>query len=125
VGRASNQKKKRRQGIGASREEFESQRALEQLTWAARKLSDIFGARNEHRAAVSRIWWRGAEPEVAEVPSWPENSAGNRFFDASQMKDYATAPRLATAEIPSAEDFAADSGNWHVAVSGLARKQGC
>ena len=31
------------------------------------------------------------------------------------------APRLATAEIPSAEAFAADSGHWDIAVSALIR----
>jgi hypothetical protein len=37
------------------------------------------------------------------------------------MKKFAVAPRLATAEIPSAEAFAADSGHWDIAVSALIR----
>jgi hypothetical protein len=37
------------------------------------------------------------------------------------MREYAVAPRLATAEIPSAEAFAADSGHWDIAVSALIR----
>jgi hypothetical protein len=37
------------------------------------------------------------------------------------MKQYAVAPRLATAQIPSAEAFAADSGHWDIAVSALIR----
>ena len=37
------------------------------------------------------------------------------------MKQYAVAPRLATAEIPSAEAFAADSRHWDIAVSALIR----
>ena len=37
------------------------------------------------------------------------------------MRKYAVAPRLATAEIPSAEAFAADSGHWDIAVSALIR----
>ncbi|HET7016894.1 MAG TPA: hypothetical protein VFI65_23425 [Streptosporangiaceae bacterium] len=121
MGRASNQKKRRRQGIGVPRADIESQRALEQLAWAARELSGIFEARSEHREAVRSSWWRGAEPEAAEVPSWPEGSAGDRFLEASRIKEYAVAPRLATAEIPSAEAFAADSGNWDIAVSALIR----
>ena len=62
MGKASNQKKKRRQGTGVSRADLESQRALEQLARAAQKLGGIFEARREHLAAVSRSWWRGAEP---------------------------------------------------------------
>ena len=121
MGKASNQKKKRRQGTGVSRADLESQRAVEQLARAAQKLSSMFEARREHVAAVSRYWWRGAEPEAAEVPDWAEGSAGDRFFENSRMKQYAVAPRLATAEIPSAEAFAADSGHWDIAVSALIR----
>lgn len=121
MGKASNRKKKRRQGTGTSRADLEHQRALKQLARAAQEFSDMFRARREHLAAVSRSWWRGAEPEAAEVPKWPEDSAGDRFFGGSHMSEYAAAPRLATAEIPSADAFAADSGNWEVAVSALIR----
>ena len=116
MGKASNQKKKRRQGTGASRADPERQRAWEQLALAAQKLNSMFQARKEHLAAVSRSWWRGAEPEAAEVPDWTEGSAGDRFFENSRMKTYAVAPRLATAEIPSAGAFAADSGHWNIAA---------
>jgi hypothetical protein len=81
MGKASNQGKKRRQGTGASRADLEGQRALEQLARGAQKLGGMFEARREHLAAVSRSWWRGAEPEAAEVPSWAEGSAGDRFFE--------------------------------------------
>jgi hypothetical protein len=121
MGKASSQKKKRRQGTGATRADLEGQRALEQLARAAQKLNSTFEARKEHLAAVSRSWWRGPEPEAAEVPSWAEGSAGDRFFEGSRMKKYAVAPRLATAEIPSAEAFAADSGHWDIAISALIR----
>jgi hypothetical protein len=121
MGKASNQKKKRRQGIGPSRAELLSQRNLEQLARAARDISTMFAKRREHRAAVGRIWWRGGEPEAADIPTWAEGSAGERFFGDTKMKEYAVAPRLATAEIPSAEAFAADSGNWDAAVSALIR----
>ena len=121
MGKASNRKKKRRQGIGVSRADLESQRALKQLARAAQKLGGMFEARREHLAAVSRSWWRGAKPEAAEVPNWAEGSAGDRFFEDSRMKKYAVAPRLATAKIPSAEAFAADSGHWDIAVSALIR----
>src|SRR6266567_2220077 len=122
MGKASNQKKKkRRQGTGVSRADLESQRALKQLARAAQKLGGMFEARREHLAAVSRSWRRGAEPEAAEMPDWAEGSAGDRFFEDSRMKKYAVAPRLATAEIPSAEAFAADSGHWDIAVSALIR----
>jgi hypothetical protein len=121
MGKASNQKKKRRQGIGPSRADLESQRNLEQLARAARDISTMFAKRREHRAAVGRIWWRGGEPEPADIPTWAEGSAGERFFGDTKMKEYAVAPRLATAEIPSAEAFAADSGNWDAAMSALIR----
>ena len=121
MGKASNQKKKRRHGVGASRADLEGQRALEQLARAAKSLSSMFEARREHLSAVSRFWRRGAEPEAAEVPNWAEGSAGDRFFGGSRMKEYAVAPRLATAEIPSTEAFAADTGHWDVAVSALIR----
>ena len=48
-----------------SRADLEGQRALEQLARAAKKLGGMFEARKEHLAAVSRSWWRGAEPEAA------------------------------------------------------------
>ena len=86
MGKASNRKKKRRQGTGTSRADLEGQRALEQLARAAQKLGGIFEARREHLAAVSRSWRRGAEPEAAEVPNWAEGSAGDRFFEGSRMK---------------------------------------
>ena len=121
MGKASNQKKKRRQGIGTPRADLEGQRALERLSRAAKSLSGMFEARQDHLAAVRRLWWRGVEPEAAEVPNWAEGSAGDRFFADSRMKKYAVAPRLATAEIPSAEAFAADSGHWDTAVSALIR----
>lgn len=121
MGKASNRKKQRRQGAGVSRADLDRQRALEQLSRVAQDLSIMFKAKGERLAAASRFWWRGAEPEAAEVPSWAEGSAGDRFFDESRMKEYAVAPRLATAEIPSAEAFAADSGHWHVAVLALIR----
>jgi hypothetical protein len=121
MGKASSQKKKRRQGIGASRADLEGQRAWEQLALAAQRLNSMFEVRKEHLAAVSRSWWRGAEPEAAEVPNWAEGSVGDRFFENSRMTTYAVAPRLATAEIPSAEAFAADSGHWDIAVSALIR----
>src|ERR1019366_8464337 len=121
MGAASNQKKKRRQGTGASRADLEGQRAWEQLARAAHALNSMFEVRKEHLAEVRRSWWRGPEPEAAEVPDWAEGSAGARFFANSRMKKYAVAPRLATAQIPSAEAFAADSGHWDIAVSALIR----
>lgn len=121
MGKASNRKKKRRQGTGTSRADFENRRALEQMAWAAKELGGIFEARKEHLAAVSRSWWCGAEPEAAEVPDYAEGSAGFRFFGGSRMKEYVVAPRLATAKVPSSEDFATDSGHWDVAVSALIR----
>lgn len=121
MGKASSRKKSRRQGTGASRADLEGQRTWEQLALAAQKLNSMFEARKEHLATVSGFWWRGAEPEAAEVPDWAEGSVGDRFFGNSRMKQYAVAPRLATAEIPSAEAFAADSGHWDIAVSALIR----
>jgi hypothetical protein len=44
----------------------------------------MFEARKEHLVAVSRSWWRGAEPEAAEVPDWAEGSAGDRFSEARE-----------------------------------------
>jgi len=121
MGRASNRKKQRRQGTGVSRAGTKSQPALQQLAQAAHELGAILEARKQHLAVVSRAWWRGGEPAAAEVPTWAEGSAGDRFFDDSRMKGHAVAPRLATAQIPSAEAFAADSGHWEIAVSALIR----
>lgn len=104
-----------------SRVDPEGQPALQQLARAAHELGAILEGRKQHLAVVGRAWWRGGEPEAAEVPTWAEGSAGDRFFDDSRMKGYAAAPRLATAQIPSAQDFAADSGHWEVAVSALIR----
>src|SRR5260370_17652364 len=121
MGKASREKKEGGGGSGGSGAELESQRGLKQLARAAQELGGMFEARREHLAAVSRSWRRGAEPEAAEMPDWAEGSAGDRFFEDSRMKKYAVAPRLATAEIPSAEAFAADSGHWDIAVSALIR----
>src|SRR6266581_6758528 len=71
MGKASNQKKKRRQGTGVSRADLESQRALKQLARAAQKLGGMFEARREHLAAVSRSWRRGAEPEARRCRTGP------------------------------------------------------
>jgi hypothetical protein len=55
------------------------------------------------------------------VPNWADGSAGYRFFAESQIMQYAVAPRLAAAQIPSVEAFAADTGHWSIAVSALIR----
>lgn len=44
MGNASNQKKKRRQGVGVSRADLETQRFLEQLARAAQDFKDTFEA---------------------------------------------------------------------------------
>lgn len=81
----------------------------------------MFEARRERLAAASRSWRRGGEPDAAEVPKWAEDSAGDRFFGGSQMDEYAVAPQLATAQIPSADAFAEDPAHWEIAVSALIR----
>ncbi len=53
MGKASNQKKKRRQGTGVSRADLEGQRAWEQLARTAQKLNSMFEVRKEHLAAVA------------------------------------------------------------------------
>jgi hypothetical protein len=54
MGKASNRKKQRRQGTGASRADLDRQRALEQLARAAQSLSNMFEARREHLAVLGR-----------------------------------------------------------------------
>jgi hypothetical protein len=107
--------------MGVSRADLDSQRALQQLARAAYEFGATLEARKQHLALVSRSWWGGGESAAAQVPTWAEDSAGDRYFDDSRMRECAVAPRLATAQIPSAEAFAADSGHWDVAVSALVR----
>src|SRR5260370_28759421 len=74
MGKASNQKKKRRQGTGVSRADLESQRALKQLARAAQKLGGMFEARREHLAAVSPSRRPGAQAGAPESPALAQGS---------------------------------------------------
>jgi hypothetical protein len=119
MGKASRRKAQRRQGIGQSRTELEKARVLRKVQAGLTRWQDRWRAEKEAVALARSQWLEGVQHEAAVVPTWPEGSAGARF--ANQMREYAEAPRLATAVIPSPEAFAADSAHWAVAADALVR----
>src|SRR5260370_8479953 len=93
MGKASNQKKKRRQGTGVSRADLESQRALKQLARAAQKLGGMFEARRGHLAAVSRSWGGGARPGHPGRQDLDQGSGAHPVFANLPMNKESPAPR--------------------------------
>jgi hypothetical protein len=117
----SNRKKLRRHGGDPLGGKAVSQEAMLQVLAGFRAMSDEMQARGEFRAAARRAWCGGMDPVPAELPCWPEDSLGDRFFSGMLLADAMKAPALVTAAIPGARVVAADSAHWNVAVSVLVR----
>lgn len=117
----SNRKKLRRHGGTSLGGKAVSQEAMLQLLAGFQAMSDEMQARDELRAAARRAWCGGKDPVLAELPCWPEDSLGDRFFSGILLADAMKAPSLATATMPAPRVIAADSAHWNVAVSVLVR----
>jgi hypothetical protein len=117
----SNRKKLRRHGGTSLGGQAVSQEAMLQLLAGFQAMSDRMQDRDELRAAARRAWCGGNDPVPAELPDWPEDSLGDRFFSGMLLADAIKAPSLSTAAMPAPRVIAADSAHWNVAVSVLVR----
>jgi hypothetical protein len=61
------------------------------------------------------------DPGPAELPYWPEDSLGDRFFSGRLLEEAAEAPCLMTAVMPNARLIAAEPAHWNIALSVLVR----
>jgi hypothetical protein len=97
-----------------------SQQAMLQILARLQAMSDELQVRCKLRAAARRAWC-GQDPAPAELPCWPEDSAGDRFFSGMMLDEAMKAPCLATAVMPDARVIAAEPARWNVALSVLVR----
>ncbi len=84
-------------------------------------MRDMFEAEEERKDRARKAWCGGVKPRQATVPSWREDSVGDRFFSVSDVTDAARAPVLADAELPTARQLEKNSTLWAVEVSALVR----
>ena len=123
MGRASNRKKAQRQAGPGSRQARPDPRPSAvppQLVFGLEAIVEEARVRVERQHAARRAWYGDAEPMPAELPSWPENSLGDRFL-IGYLGEAQDAPSLLTAEVPDATVIAADPAHWNIAVSALIR----
>jgi hypothetical protein len=116
----SNRKKLPGPGGNASGGNAASQQAMLQILAGLQAMSDEMQARCKLRAAARRAWC-GKDPAPAELPCWPEESLGDRFFSSMMLDEAMKAPCLVTAAMPDARVIAADPAHWNVAISVLVR----
>jgi hypothetical protein len=109
VGKASRKKGQRRQGAGQSRADFELRRSFARLE------------ANPSPALAAHAWGGGSKPEPAAIPTWPDDSVGDRFFSTRGIADAAGAPAIMGAALPTPGEMAATSELWVVAASALVR----
>ncbi|HXL18487.1 MAG TPA: hypothetical protein VN961_13315, partial [Streptosporangiaceae bacterium] len=109
VGKASRKKGQRRQSVGQSRAEFELRHSFARLE------------ANPSPALAAHAWSGGSKPEHAAIPKWPDDSAGDRFFNTQGTADAAEAPPIVGTTLPTPEEMAATSELWVVATSALVR----
>ena len=108
VGKASRKKGQRRQGAGQSRTDFELRRSFARLE------------ANPSPALAAHVW-SGGKPEPAAIPTWPDDSVGDRFFSTRGIADAAGAPAIVGATLPLAGEMAAIPELWVAAASALVR----
>jgi len=116
----SNRKKPPGPAGNASEGTAASRQAMPQVLARLQAMSDELQARCKLRAAARRAW-RGQDPAPAQLPCWPEDSAGDRFFSGMMLDEAMKAPCLATAVMPDARVIAAEPAHWNVALSVLVR----
>jgi hypothetical protein len=109
AGTASRNKGQRRQGAGQSRADFELRRSSARLE------------ANPGPALAAHARGGGSRPEPAAIPKWPDDSAGDRFFNTQGIADAAETPPTAGATLPAPEETAATSEPWVVATNALVR----
>jgi hypothetical protein len=126
VGRASKRKKVQRQagpGSRQARPDPPPSAAPAELFFGLDDLDDIVEVarvRAERKYATREAWDGDAEPEAAELPTWPEGSLGDRFLDG-YLGEAEDAPSLLTGKLPDAAVITADPAHWTIAVSALIR----
>jgi hypothetical protein len=108
VGKASRKKGQRRQGADQSRTDFELRRSFARLE------------ANPSPALAAHVWSSG-KPEPAAIPTWPDDSVGDRFFSTRGIADAAGAPAIVGATLPLAGEMAAIPELWVAAASALVR----
>jgi hypothetical protein len=91
-----------------------------QLLTALKTMTDEQTEREERLAAARRAWCGGGDPVPAEVPSWPEDSLGDRIFRGI-LYEARNAPSLLAADVPNTAVITADSAHWTVASTALIR----
>ena len=96
-------------GAGQSRADFELRRSFARLE------------ANPSPALAAHVWSGGSKPEHAATPKWPDDSAGDRFFNTQGIADAAEAPPIVGATLPAPEEMAATPELWAVATSALVR----
>ena len=109
MGKASRKKGQRRQGAGQSRADFELRRGFARLE------------ANPSPALAAHVWSGGSTPEPAAIPKWPDDSAGDRFFNTQGIVDSAEAPPITGAALPAPVIMADTSELWVVATNALVR----
>ena len=109
MGKASRKKGQRRQGAGQSRADFELRRGFARLE------------ANPSPALAAHVWSGGSTPEPAAIPKWPDDSAGDRFFNTQGIVDAAEAPPITGAALPAPVIMADTSELWVVATNALVR----
>lgn len=117
----SNRKKLRGRGGSALGSDAASREVMLKLVAGLQAMSDEMQARGELRAAARRAWCGGNDPVPSELPDWPEDSVGDRFFSGMLLEEAAAAPSLMTAAMPNARLIAAEPAHWNVAMSVLVR----
>ena len=121
MGRASNRKKAQRRAAPSSRADAATQQAMRQVLAGLQAMAQESQQREQREAAARRTWCGGAEPVPAEAPRWAEDSLGDRFFDATFLREARDAPSLATVHVPDAAVVTADPAHWNVAANALIR----
>jgi hypothetical protein len=116
----SDSMKLRGPGGNASGGKAASQQAMLQILAGLQAMGDELQARGKGRLAARRAWC-GQDPAPAELPCWPADSVGDRFFSGMMLDEAMKAPCLATAVMPDARVIAAEPAHWNVATSVLVR----
>jgi hypothetical protein len=117
----SNRKKAHGRGGNAVGNNAATHQAMLQMLAGLQAMRDEIEERGDLRAAARRAWCGGQDPGPAELPPWPEDSVGDRFFSGTRLEEATKAPCLATAAIPDARVIAAEPAHWNVAISVLVR----
>jgi hypothetical protein len=110
-----------RDSFGDGSPDAATRQALLQIATGLGAMTEKWRQHDERVAAARRAWCGGAEPVPAEMPSWPEDSLGDRFLSGFHVEQARNAPSLLTADVPDAAVIRADPAHWNVAADALVR----